>query len=147
MKPMRFIYGGRRLGKDGLIDSIIPIDDNGAMTKERVFKGERAERIVGGIYDGAQFSDTHAKGLPSARYSGRWIQKSDLVKWEAEHAAAKAEMRRERLEKDAKGMSIIDDQMAELRRIYQGHLKHGDHAACMAMEKAVVLSLRRRVKE
>lgn len=142
-----FVYAGRRQGTKGMVDATIPLGKNDSLGKERYFKADRAERIVGGVYTGAWFDVTQVWGLGAARYDRRWPNKPDILRWEAEHEHAKATARREKLEQDAKRKSFIDDEMLELRLLYTDMRKRGDYAGCTALEDAVALSLRRKAEK
>lgn len=141
-----FVYAGRRQGNKGMVDTIIPVGKDGALGKERYFKADRSERILGGVYTGAWFDVAQCWGLGAARFEHRWPNKADLVKWEAEHEHAKATLRREKLEQDEKRKSFIDDEMLELRLLYTDMRKRGDIVGCRALEDAVAISLRRKAE-
>jgi hypothetical protein len=143
--PQDFVYAGRRMGTKGyLLDEVYPLKADGTLDTVRLYKGDRAERVVGGVYTGTHFSPTLCYGISVARYTGTKYTKDrpQLVEWESKSQAAKTELAAQRLAKDDRKQTVIEEAMMPLREMYRSALSRGDYATAHAIEIACAQALK-----
>ena len=138
-----FVYCGcRTLSNGELVIEIRKIVD-GQLAEPNLFTFHRKrDRIIGGIYQGATFSETSSKGIDSVVFVSKWESSEYLILWEALDKQAKADDRAKKLEKNEKKMKQTDTIMLPLRVQYENCRKRHDFAGMEAISKAVLISLR-----
>jgi hypothetical protein len=144
--PHDFVYCGMRIGHNGNhLVAMHLIRPDGEMGARRLYAYKRAyDRTIGAIYTGAQFAegDLGARDLSQARYVRMWDNRTDLIRWEALHHSARVVVAQQRVE--AAHGHLIDTTVAPLHDVYHELLQAGDDDAVIALELAVVQSLRKR---
>lgn len=143
-EALDFVYCGRRWSDahSKLYVSVRPIKD-GELRKEMLFEFSRkAHRTVGGVYTGATFSTTSARGLEaSLKYTRQWQDRADLIDWQSRDGAAESSARTKKLEGDAKKVSEIEKIMLPLRKQFEGYRAKRDQAGMKALRAAVIAAL------
>jgi hypothetical protein len=142
-KPQDYVYIGRRQLKDGKIGHFIRrIDNTGELGKESGYVDLKKFRpVVGGVYTGATFSETHAKGIDSAKYNRQWPDVMHRLEWQALDRNTEAEIKRERIEKDARRTNEMDRILLPIRRAIYNANRRGDYAEAHAIRNVVQISL------
>ncbi len=149
MQPRLFVYAGKRPGENATaVDIIYLLNDDSTLGKKYAFKAVRYGRTIGGIYEGATFSDTSARGLAYVKFCGMWGGKvqPEIVEWTALTQAFEDELKAKRLEADAKKMNVIERQMEPLRAVYTALRERGAYSEMRAVKAAVLAALERAVK-
>lgn len=143
--PLDFVCIGRRTSsKGGLVIGLKTIT-NGELGLTKLFAPKAAKRFVmGGIYQGASFTESTAMGLGAAKLVGQWGNSEHLMHWRAQDEAVDAQLKEKRMESDIKKRNEIDVAMLPLRKLYASYHRFGDAGAMEALEKAVARSLKRR---
>lgn len=147
--PITFVYMGQRATVDGKRSVAIGLlDKEGKLEVVRHYAASKgAYRSIGYLYVGAEFSKSQALGMSTAKMSTRWHNPGDIAEWQAKDFAARAEMASLKIEADAKKDNVVDKWMTTLRTQYNSMMDRGDHAGCDALERAVLSSLRRRIRK
>lgn len=146
--PAPFVYAGLRVGiGNTLVEQLHPLRGN-KLGEPMFFTAnrKRRRRVVGGVYEGASFSETQASGLDAARYAREWTGADAgalLAEWTAKDEGASIEMKTLKLEADALKVNAIAAQLRTLRLAYAALRGRGDHSGCAALEGAVLRALRR----
>lgn len=139
-----FVYCGRRWSdaSNKLVLCIRPIKD-GELQEAMLFAFDRkAHRTVGGVYSGAEFGGSSARGIAgSLRYERMWEDRTELIDWQARDEYAESASRRRKLEADAKKISEIERIMLPLRNQFQAYRVKRDHAGMEALRAAVLNAL------
>lgn len=138
-----FVYTGRRAMKGNKPGAEVFRIENGRLRNGYIFtimslKG----KVIGGVYRGAQFSDTHALGIGTATFVERWSGQSDCIVWRARDEAFDANQRLLKLEADAKKVNEIESMLLPLRKLHASYSRQYDHAGKEALEQAVLRALR-----
>lgn len=138
-----FVYCGcRTLANGELVIEIRKIID-GELSEPNLYGFNRKrDRMIGGIYHGATFSETSSKGIDSVVFVSKWDSSENLILWEALDKQARVEDRAKKLEKNEKKVKEIDTIMLPLRVQYENCRKRRDFAGMEAISKAVLISLR-----
>lgn len=141
-KPL--VYCGRRWidHLEKMCVAIRPLQD-GKLQEEMLFAyDKKAHRVVGGIYEGAEFSDSQARGISGRlSYQSNWPDKSDLIDWKARDEYAESQARCKKLEADAKKVSEIEAIMLPLRMQFDRYRLMRDSAGMKALRSAVMAAL------
>lgn len=146
--PCDFVYCGVVLSGKEMSVCIASIQDNGELGSQSFFPHKKSRELsIGGIYRGASFSETKVSGLDAVHYVSRHSNEDDIIKWRARNDAAKTKDRSLKLEKDAKKINEIDEQLKSLRKLYSTYRKRNDHAGLEALEAAVLRSLRTPIRQ
>lgn len=141
--PLNFIYTGVVYTSHGLGIEVIPINQDGGLGDAGCYSHKKSrEYAIGGIYSGATFSGTSARGLDSASYQSMYGDKDAIIGWKARNDLAKSKERTAKLEKDSKKINEIDNELLHLRKLYATYRKRNDRAGMDALESAVISSLR-----
>lgn len=147
---LNFIYCGRRWLVDArkMAICVRPVNPDGTAMPEQLFAHHRkADRAtIGGVYSGAQFTDTGATGLVAALVTG-WdgMSKADFdsrIEWQAKDKHAKAREAAYKAEQDARKADELESIMRPLRERYEACRVRRDHAGMAALEYAVVAALK-----
>lgn len=139
----QFVYLGQRTGKSDQCAVIRIVLNDEIVSDEIWYKYDRdwAKKVVGGIYDGAEFNEKQVRGFKAAHYVRRWGKSQDLIDWVARDQKAEADKRSEKLQADARRVSEIDKIMLPLRQQYAALSKKYDSAGMRALQSAVMQSL------
>lgn len=143
---MDFVYAGLRLNAKGeRFVSVRVVLDVGELGDEMLFQYSRSRDLnVGGIYRGAQFSKSGARGLDKnhLRYSGRWPDEAMRIHWLSVHDAAEAERRTRAMETEEGRVSDLEKALVPARQLYESLRRRYDKAGLVALEQAVLAALR-----
>jgi hypothetical protein len=141
-KERDHVYTGRRSIVGGTIaHAFQPINDDGTLDAERLYKLKGYKGIVGGRYTGAKFAESQSKGIAEAKWICQWPDEGDRMQWQAEDRAMEVYQRTAKLKADAKAMNEIDRIMLPIRKRIKLANSRGDYAAVMALKTAVQISL------
>lgn len=143
--PRKFVYCGQRSdGKTRSVRIAVLTEDGSAVEKFQEYAYKRTlDRSVGSVYVGASFDEKNAYGLHTAKWEAQW-DVSDTLQWEAENAVALERMATAKLEADATRISELERLLAPIRKQYAKNMERHDHAACGALEAAVLKAIRSR---
>lgn len=143
-----FVYCGVVISDKKMSVSIAVIREDGQLESEAFYPYKKnRERTIGGIYRGAAFSETKVRGLDNVAFVGTHSDKEAVIKWRARNDAAKTKERSLKLEKDAKKMNELDEQLKPIRKLYSTYRKQNDYAGLEALEAAVLRSLRTPIRQ
>lgn len=147
-EPLEFVFCGFRKGDAGLFISVATLRD-GVLVREMYFSKAKSKRrwVVGGIYSGASFSDSGAKGLDDARYVKAWEVQGAQIEWQAKSEQAEALARSEKLEADDRKRNELEEVMLPIRKQYGALIKRRDRAGAAALEEAVLRALRAPIRK
>lgn len=151
-EPHDFVYVGQRLLADGKPGTALQLVgyEGGTQNLDNklwLFGGTHGRKwLLGGIYTGAKFTESQCVGLPAAKFVKMYGEFEDRVEWIAKDTATHAELKYERLRKDATRMNEIERVMTPLREAYQDMWSRGDTDGMRALRVAVEVSLLRRGK-
>lgn len=141
--PFDFVYAGRRLLKGDKSGAEIFRIIDGRLADSYVFASKSLKgNVIGGVYRGAQFSDSQARGLGVVTFVERWNDQLACIDWRARDEAFEADQRRIKLESDAKKVNEIEAMLLPLRKLYASYSRQYDHAGKEALEQAVLRALR-----
>jgi len=144
--PMDFVYTGLRLNAKGeRFVSVRVVLDAGTLGDEMLFQYSRSRDLnVGGVYRGAHFSKSGARGLDKShlRYSGRWSDEGLRIQWSSLHDAAEAERRVRAMEAEEGRVSDLEKALLPARQLYDSLRRRYDKAGLAALEQAVLAALR-----
>ena len=144
--PMDFVYAGIRLNAKGeRFVSVRVVLDIDKLGDEMLFQYSRSRDLnVGGIYRGAHFSKSGARGLDKnhLRYSGRWPDEGLRIHWSSLHDAAEAERRTRAIEAEEGRVSDLEKALLPARQLYDSLRRRYDKAGLAALEQAVLAALR-----
>lgn len=145
-EALNFVFGGYRESKGRLYMAVAPLRD-GEMLRTAHYPGKSKRRwVIGGIYSGAEFSDSSVKGLEQTRYEEKWSDTGLIIEWQALSEQAEATIRCLKVETDARKRNEIEASMLTLRQQYARLLKQRDKAGAVALEEAVIRALRAPVR-
>jgi len=117
--PFDFVYPGRRLLKGDKSGAEIFRIIDGRLADSYVFASKSLKgNVIGGVYRGAQFSDSQARGLGVVTFVERWNDQLACIDWRARDEAFEADQRRIKLESDAKKVNEIEAMLLPLRKLY-----------------------------
>lgn len=137
-----FVYCGKRLLTDGKYGISIMTINDGLLGREALYDySNKRNYVIGGVYQGASFSEGGAKGLDGASYLNRWDDKSLIVLWTAKNDEAEINFKRNKLEKDAKKVHIIEEMLLPIRTEYEKLKKNRDYGGMRALELAVMRAI------
>lgn len=143
-----YVYCGLVFFDNSLSIVICQINEQGELERESYYDYKKSrDKVIGGIYRGASFSDTSARGIDKATYQGYYSNKEKIISWKARNDQARAKERTAKLEKDAKRINEIDTIMLSLRKIYAGYRKKNDYAGMEALQNAVLRSLHTPIRQ
>jgi hypothetical protein len=139
-----YVFGGKRMGdKNKVFVAIYLINEDGTLAKAQHYEHNKSRnKVVGGIYKGAKFSESRVRGLDDAKYDRRWNIQADRIMWDAEHERAEVEIRRSKMEKDAGRISDLEQILLPLRKQYEALRYKRDYAGQEAFEAAVLRALK-----
>lgn len=139
-----FVYCGFRYSSKKLWIAIRELNDDLSLGSEAIFEYKKnRDRIVGGIYRGASFSQEKIRGLDGQlEFIKRWHIQGDLIQWHAAHDRAASLNRSAKLEKDADKVREIEKVMKPLRVLFDNCRKRNDFAGMDALQEATVRALR-----
>lgn len=145
-EALDFVFCGWRESGGRLLMAVAPLRD-GSMQETSYFttKGKR-RWVIGGIYTGAEFGESSAKGLDQARYSSKWEDRGVIIQWQAVSDKAESIVRGQKVEADARKRNEIEAAMLPLRKQYAALQKQRDRAGLAALEEAVLRALRAPVR-
>jgi len=98
--------------------------------------------VIGGVYRGAEFTDSQARGLGAVTFVERWKDQLACIDWRARDEAFEADHRRVKLEADAKKVNEVEAMLLPLRKLYASYSRKYDNAGKEALEQAVLRALR-----
>jgi hypothetical protein len=140
--PRDFVYAGRRMLRGDVIGyAIHPINDDGTLAGERLYKLKRYGGIVGCRYTGATFAETSSKGIETAKWVDQWPNEGDRMEWQALDRSAEVDRKTASLKADAKATNEIDRIMLPIRKRIHSANARGDYAGAMALKLAVQISV------
>lgn len=144
-----FVFMGIRLGgSDKKVVKIGILNEQREIVETNLYSYSRGnDRIVGQIYTGATFEEGSVRGLAKALWAGAWPVQSDIIKWSAEETKAVSDYKKGQREKLAGKSDPIDAIMLPLRKEWESMRNRGDITGCYALEHAVALALRRKVRK
>jgi hypothetical protein len=147
-EPRDFVYMGMRWlpsTKEAAIALAPLCPETGKPLNTRMFDVKRGRSmIVGGIYRGAEFSQSMVRGLDRVNYSGGRYGNTDgtVSEWEALDSEARVKLRSQQMERKDKGANeIMQRSLQELHERFTAALTRGDMATCEALKAAVVRAL------
>jgi hypothetical protein len=141
--PFDFIYAGRRALKGDKPGAEIFRIIDGRLADSFVFASKNLKgNVIGGVYRGAEFTDSQARGLGSATFVERWKDQLACIDWRARDEAFEADQRRIKLQADAKKVNEVEAMLLPLRKLYASYSRQYDHAGKEALEQAVLRALR-----
>lgn len=145
-KPRDFVFTGLRLDtKNNLYASLVVLNEDDTVDRPWSFDvstdKQWRKRIVGGVYRGALFNETKARGLSLSVWTKQWPDTSQRIDWQARHDETLEIERSLKLEKDAGRVSDIETQMLALRKLYAGYVKRYDTTGMRCLERAVIAAL------
>ncbi|MBX8557164.1 hypothetical protein K5D56_26510 [Pseudomonas cichorii] len=141
--PFDFVYAGRRALKGDKPGAEIFRIVDGRISDSFVFEAKSLKgKVIGGIYRGALFTDTQARGLGAVNFVERWKDQLACINWRARDEAFEADQRRIKLEADAKKVNEVEAMLLPLRKLYASYSRQYDHAGKEALEQAVLRALR-----
>ncbi|AVX93305.1 hypothetical protein [Pseudomonas psychrophila] len=80
--PFDFVYAGRRALKGDKPGAEIFRIVDGRIADSFVFEAKTLKgKVIGGIYRGALFTDTKARGLGAVKYVDRWNDQGACIDW------------------------------------------------------------------
>lgn len=142
--PTRFVYAGLRVGSNHkLVVALCLIGPDEKLGPERYYDATRNTKpAIGGIYTGASFGESQARGIDSATFCGQWRYEEDRMAWFALHQQTVIwdRLRKEEA-KASQSTSDLDKRLLFPRRAYQALRDRGDYAGMEALERAVVRAL------
>jgi hypothetical protein len=139
-----FVYIGKSIADDGKVycgNAIVNEDCTLEKTKWYGYK-KKMDRIVGGVYRGASFSENTAKGLEQAIWRTRWHDQGDVIKWQADDEKVEVEIRSKKMEKDEGRISELEKILLPLRTQYESYRSRHDCAGMEALEKSMLRALK-----
>lgn len=149
--PAEFVYLGVRQGPDNKPRAALAvIYENGNLSPTRVYAMTKdfKRRVIGGVYKGARFDEDKAMyGAPVAVFDRLWPDAEQRAIWQALAQDEEANMAVRRVEADERRISEIDKAMIPLRKIYHAAIKRGDLLGAYAVERAIVRSLHRPLRD
>lgn len=142
-QPADYVYIGKRQLRDGKLGHfIMRLMPDGELGKESGYRDLKKFRpVIGGIYTGAIFTETHSKGIETAQFKGRWQDQIKLLEWQALDRVAETEMKRKRIEADARRTNEMDNILLPIRRAIYNANRRGDYTEASAIRAAVQISL------
>lgn len=142
--PFDFVYAGRRALKSGKPGAEIYRLIEGRIADSFVFEAKvlKGSNVIGGVYRGALFTDSKARGLDSVMFVDRWKDQGACIDWRARDEAFEAKQRLSKLEADAKKINEIEAILLPLRKQYATYMRQYDNAGKEALEQAVLRALR-----
>ena len=141
--PFDFVYAGRRALKGDKPGVEIYRIVDGRLAYSFVFEAKSLKgKVIGGVYRGALFTDTKARGFGSVQFVDRWNDKGACIDWRARDEAFEAQQRLAKLESDAKKMNELEALLLPLRKQYAVYSRQYDNAGKEALEQAVLRALR-----
>lgn len=143
-----FVYGGLRVSNKERFVAIIQIKEDGTIsTNEQLYPYKRnRDRVVGGVYRGATFSDSKVRGLDDVSFVSVWKNGEDKMRLEALDYEANHIYKRLSLEKNADKMTEIEKIMLPIRQQYTAMIKRGDFHGASAFKFAVTEAITKPVK-
>lgn len=143
LTPRDFIYAGRRILTGGKIGHcIIPLDDGELMEPRHYELTSKYKAIIGGVYAGAEFSETKSVGVNIAKFQ-KVRHDPEKIDWLADDRLVDTELATRRLLSDAKRLNEIDAAMLPIRKRLAAARSRGDMATAIAIRQAVMASLER----
>jgi hypothetical protein len=145
--PMDFVFCGLRSSRDRLVMAIAPITSG--EVEETIFFAHKGKLryVIGGVYSGAEFSASGAKGLDSASFVRSWSDRGEVIRWQALSDQAEAQARTKKLEANARKVNEIEAVLLPLRKQYAVFQRQRDRAGASALEQAVMAALRAPVRQ
>jgi hypothetical protein len=141
--PFDFVYAGRRALKGNKPGAEILRIVDGRIADSFVFEAKSLKgKVIGGIYRGALFTDTKARGLGSVTFVERWNDQGACIDWRARDDAFEAQQRLAKLESDAKKVNELEALLLPLRKQYAVYVRQYDSAGKEALELALLRALR-----
>lgn len=140
--PRDFIFCGWRLHKTQLIAEIAVFNDEGIERTYHFKMRPHRKPAIGGVYTGAEFSESQARGLEQSLFSRMWEDQRQIIEWTALSEHAETVVRSMRNEANARKQHEIEDTLLPIRQQYANLLKRRDRAGLAAMEEAVLRALR-----
>ncbi|MCK9709870.1 hypothetical protein [Pseudomonas syringae] len=141
--PFDFVYAGRRALKGDKPGAEIFRIIEGRLADSYVFASKALKgHAIGGVYRGAQFTNSQARGLGTATFVERWSDQLACIDWRARDEAFDASQRLIKLEADAKKVNEVEAMLLPLRKLYASYSRQYDHAGKEALEQAVLRALR-----
>ena len=141
--PFDFVYAGRRALKGDKPGAEIFRVVDGRLADSFVFASKSLKgKVIGGVYRGAQFTDSQARGLGAVTFVERWKDQFACIDWRARDEAFEADQRRIKLEADAKKVIEVEAMLLPLRKLYTSYSRQYDNAGKEALEQAVLRALR-----
>lgn len=146
LESLDFVFCGWRESRGRLLMAVTPLRD-GVMQETSYFSTKSKRRwVIGGIYTGAEFGESSARGLDQARYTSKWEDQGDIIQWQAVSDKAESIVRGQKVEADARKRNEIEAVMLPLRKQYAALLKQRDRAGLAALEEAALRALRAPVR-
>lgn len=143
-----YVYCGVVFFDNSLSVVICQINENGELAPANYYDYKKSrDKVISGIYRGASFSDTSARGIDNAIYQGYYSDNEKIISWKARNDQARTKERTAKLEKDAKRINEIDNILLPLRKIYAGYRKKNDYAGIKALQNAVLRSLQTPIRQ
>lgn len=145
--PKDFVYCGLRLSnKDTLIGKIVFIDADGnlgepALYERKMFPG----RVLGGVYTGASFGNSAARGLQKVIYQKKYDDWMQIQKWVGEHEQAQFEYKCIQLEKKMAKEDDLAKALIPWRKLYTTYVMQHDMLSAEALVQRVKRILRKPV--
>jgi hypothetical protein len=144
--PRDFTYMGRRRLANGQLADAVKPDGMDTMLFPRTNRSR--SMVIGGIYTGAQFSDTGAKGLNDASYAGRkHPDAGDVLQWQALDGQARDDHANAKLERDDQRADAYRTALLPIRQQYHSAVARGDMHMARAIAAAVSRALTTPVRE
>lgn len=142
-EPADYVYIGKRQLRDGKLGHfIMRLTADGELTKESGYRDlKRFHPVIGGVYRGAVFNETHSKGVDTAKFERKWPDVIKLLEWQSLDRVAEAAMKLKRIEADARRTNEMDIILLPIRRAIYNANRRGDYTEASAIRSAVTISL------
>lgn len=142
-QPFDFVYAGRRAMVGNKAGGMIHRVVEGRLAEGELFDAKTFKSMaIGGVYRGAVFAESRARGLAGARFVERWKDSARCIDWRARDEAYEADKRHDKLQADARKINEIEAMLLPLRKLYATYRQKYDHAGQEALEQAVLRALR-----
>jgi len=141
--PFDFVYAGRRTLKGDRSGAEIFRIVDGKLADRYVFASKSLKvSVIGGVYRGALFTESHARGLTAVTFVDCWGDQLACIDWRARDEASAADQRLAKLEADARKVNEVENMLLPLRKLYASYSRRYDNAGKEALEQAVLRALR-----
>jgi hypothetical protein len=147
-KALDYVYCGLVFRNKEFYVAVTPINEDGTLQKEGLYLHKKGgEKVIGGIYRGALFSEKSSSNLDAASFVEKYHDTESIIQWKARNDQAKTQDRILKLEKDAEKGNEMDAMLITVRKLYSNYRKRNDFAGMEAIEAAMLRSLRTPIRQ